>query len=478
VRDSINTPRSNGVSEGRLPLKTRVAYGFGGFVEQIMSNTFGQLAFPIYNIALGVNVGMIGVLMGITRLTDALTDPLVGVISDNTRSRWGRRVPYIVAGSLLTGIVFAFLFSPPLGLSPGGKALYAGILGVVFFICYGIFAIPYNALGFELTSDYDERTSLQAWRMVFITVKSVLSPWVLKLCFVVGAIFAVPGAPDEAIGARYVTPVLGLMVFLGCLPIAFYCRERETAAAAQPKVRLLPAMKDALRNKPFAIHITMISLVLCGLSIIAPLTLYINNYYIFGGDKNQAATLIGVSGTVSAFAGFLNIPIVNFLSRRFGKKKVLCGGVLFCGVFYQASWFLFTPAMPYLQLVLPLATGLGFACCWMLNPSITADICDYDEFKTGQRREGVYSAIFAFAYKSASSLVVLVSGFMIAWTGFTLELPSQTPETIHRMRLLMMLAPSCFLTAAGLIYLYFPLTRAKVAQIQKINARRKTTRAA
>lgn len=455
------------LTNNKLTLKEKISFGFGGFVDQIMSGTFGQMAFPIFNIALGLDAKLLGIALSVPRFIDAISDPVMGHISDNTRSRWGRRKPYIAIGAILMAASLVLVFSPPAYLT--GKALfwYITITGAFMYVAYTIFAVPYNALGYEITQDYDERTSVQAWRMVMISLKAVLAPWILKSCFIIGGLFPESDRPVEVIGVFYVALLLGVLVIVGTIPILLFCRE-NTDRVQKAKVKALASVKATLANKVFRVHLITIFMVMIGVFIFGPLTIYLNNFYVFGGDKEAAAMLIGYGGTLAAISSFLAIPLITWLSRRIGKKATYSGGIIASGCIYPLSWFIYSPEMPYLQLILPILTAPAITCCWVLNPSITADICDHDELQTGQRREGMYGAVWGFAFKAGISAISLVMGFLIAWTGFVAEAATQSAETLFRMRLLMVIVPLICLAGGGAHFaLRFPLTRACMADIQK-----------
>lgn len=454
------------MSKKRLTIREKMAYGFGGFVDQIMSGTFGMMAFPIYNIALGLDAKLLGIALSVPRFVDAISDPIMGHISDNTRSRWGRRKPYIAIGAILMAAMLVLVFSPPESLTGNGLFWYITITGALMYVAYTIFSVPYNALGYELTQDYDERTSVQAWRMVMISIKAVAAPWILKACFIIGKMFPESDRPVEVIGVFYVAIALGLLVIVGAVPILVFCRE-ATERVQKAKVKALESVKATLSNKVFRVHLITIFMVMIGVFIFGPLKIYLNNFYVYGGDKDAAATMIGYSGTLQAIFGFLSIPLITWLSKRIGKKATYSGGIIASGLIFPLSWFIYTPEMPYLQLIVPILTAPALTCCWVLNPSITADICDHDELQTGQRREGMYGAVWGFAFKAGISAISLIMGILIAWTGFVAEIATQSDETIVRMRLLMVVVPLIFLVGGGTFFaLRFPLTRARMSEIQ------------
>jgi glycoside/pentoside/hexuronide:cation symporter, GPH family len=455
------------MSERKLSMREKLSYGFGGFVDQIMSGTFGMMAFPIYNIALGLDARLLGIALSVPRFVDALTDPIMGHISDNTRSRWGRRKPYIALGAILMAVMLVLVFTPPAALTAQGLFWYITITGALMYVAYTVFAVPYNALGYELTQDYDERTSVQAWRMVMISIKAVAAPWILKACFVIGGWFPAGEQPVEVIGVFYVALGLGVLVMIGTLPILMFCRE-ATEQVQKAKVKAFESIKATLSNKVFRVHLVTIFMVMIGVFIFGPLKIYLNNFYVYGGDKDAAATMIGYSGSLQAIFGFLSIPLITWLSKRIGKKATYSGGIIASGLIFPFSWFVYTPDMPYLQLIIPILTAPAITCCWVLNPSITADICDHDELQTGQRREGMFGAVWGFAFKAGISGISLVMGVMIAWTGFAADITTQSDETIFRMRLLMVVIPLIFLAGGGLYFaLCFPLTRARMVDIQE-----------
>ena len=169
----------------RIKTSTCALYGTAGLADTFLSFGIATLLMPIYNIGMGIDAKLLGLAMIIPRVLDAITDPLMGNISDNTRSRFGRRRQYIFAGVIMCALLFPFIWMPPAG-SQGVVLGYLVGAMCLHSIFYTIFAVPYSALSYEITSDYDERTRLLAWRLYFSTVAGVTIQWLYKLCLMAG----------------------------------------------------------------------------------------------------------------------------------------------------------------------------------------------------------------------------------------------------------------------------------------------------
>jgi len=260
----------------RVALKAKIGWGFGGLADNYIMNSVIQLTMPIYNIALGMDPVRLGIALMVPRIFDAITDPLMGNISDNTRSRWGRRRPYIALGAILSAVLLPLLWMPPV-TTETFMFWYFMILGTLYFLMYTVFVVPYTALGYELSSDYDERTRVLAFRMYIGLIGSFTIPWLYKLCLL--PVFA----GDVVLGARWVSAIMGLVIIItGILPVVF-CREPKEAQK-QEKIKLLDALVSTFQNKPFLVLLISYIIIICGLFTSAALGLYINIYYVCDGQ--------------------------------------------------------------------------------------------------------------------------------------------------------------------------------------------------
>jgi GPH family glycoside/pentoside/hexuronide:cation symporter len=461
VNTVINTKKS------QLSIGQKLSWGIGGTAETLMVNTIGQLALPIYNIALGVSPVLVSYALAIPRIWDAFTDPFMGNISDNTRSRWGRRRPYIFLGAILSGILFIFLWVPPISSGEIGLFVYFLILSIPFFAAVTVFIVPQNALGLELSMDYNERTKVMAYRAFFASAGGLLLPWAYKL-----SLYSKFGN-NEVEGVRVVGIIFGgLMIITGVIP-AIFCRER-LAAQSQKKISLKKAFKYTIENKVFLLLAGAVFMVLLGLFMVAPFGLYINIYYIFGGDKSAAATIAGIGGTVYAAMSLAMIPVVAYIATHIGKKTTFIIGQCLIVLASLSSWFFYNPNYPYLQLVPLVIIAPGLSCVFVLSGSVLADICDIDELNSGLRREGMYGAIFSWVFKGGVAGAVVLSGYMVNWSGFDSKLEHlQSPETIFNMRFLYAIIPALCVSVSILLMGLFPITKRRVAEVRSILDSRK-----
>ena len=324
------------IQKDKVPRREKLAFGFGGFAEVLMSNAVLSLALPIYNMGLGLSPILIGYAIGIPRLWDAITDPLMGNITDNTRSKWGRRHPYIILGVILTSFLFVIMWMPPANLSKTGLFVYFLIVSILYFTAYTIFVVPWNALGFELTPDYNERTRVMAYKTFFGSVGGTLFlPWIYKMCFWLGP------NKNELIGVRFVAVFFGLlMICTGILP-AIFCKE-NSQAQLQPKIPIIKAFKFTFSNKPFLMICGTILLMIMGIMLVNPFGMYINIYYIFGGDKAAGATLQAIGGVSYGVMGMISVPFVSYLGTHLGKKRTLLLGQCVVISASLLTWFLLT----------------------------------------------------------------------------------------------------------------------------------------
>jgi GPH family glycoside/pentoside/hexuronide:cation symporter len=436
----------------------------------------------------GLDSVLIGWAMTIPRFFDMISDPLVGNMSDNSRSRFGRRRPFILVGGILMALIFGLTYMASPYMGQWAMFAYATVACVLFYLAYTVYSVPYTALGLELTDDYDERAYIQKYRCIFNSLSAFALPWIFSLCLVVGnhsrrlleqghvawyqkplTIFSEMAADAsikaEVLGSRYVAWACALFIVIAILPVSFFVKERAKTEG-QEKIGLFTSVKLVSKNKPFALLLAMILLVITGNFFVNPLMQYLNIFYVHGGDKIAGATLFGLFGSTLAVTMFISSFIVPVLVQMLDKKKVLMIGLSTAAGANLLNLVLVNPDYPYLQLISAAMLGFGLNCCWLLNGAFIADVCDEDELKFGYRREGMFSASFGFIVKLAFTVIGVALGYLLKKAGYIAGAETMTPETIMRLRYILVFFPMSCLALAALIMKFYPLTRERIHEIQ------------
>jgi len=445
-----------------VPIWQKAAFGAGGVGDTLMQNAVNNMANQVLNIFLGVNPVLVSVAIFVSRLWDAFTDPVMGAISDNTRTRFGRRRPYMLAGGIGAGLFFVLLWSFPFVRTDLGYFFWFLCCSLAFYTCYSIYSVPYNALGYELSPSYNERTRIMAFKFVFAAIAGLMIQWQFRLtqldCF-----------ENTLDGMRTVSIGVAIVIIIStCIP-ALFCKERlAKEIAQQQKVKLFDSLKTTFRNRTFGL--LMLALILCclGLFMVTQMGIYINIYYIYGGDKQAASTMLGIAGTTyHLMGGIIASPVISFVAARIGKKKMLMIGlgVAMCGA--ASKFFTYNPQWPYLQMASLALMSPGLACLWILTSSMVADICDEDELENGTRREGMFSAVYGYVMKIGISVGLLLTGFLLNAAGFDAKLGAdQDPHAILCLRILLAAVPAAALLCALLLISRFPITPERAAWVR------------
>ena len=428
--------------EDRIPFHLKLVYGLGAFVNNTLAAAIGGMII-VLNLGLGLSPALVGTLGALPRLMDALTDPLMGYISDNTRSRWGRRRPYLFVGAIAVGIVFVLLWQLPLGKSDSYYFWYFLAGSLIFYLAYTVYATPWVALGYELTPDYHERTRLMGVQNFIGNIAYMISPYFL-------AIMYASTFENEVEGAGYLAMMIGVgVIVLGVMP-AIFLRERfkdtsdgDSGAVAESlgsailrnTRSFLSGFLLTLKFKPFLKLCIATFLVFNGFIMIAGFQSYVIIYYVFGGDAEQGAAFVGHSGLLQAVSGLAVIAFVTWLATRIGKRRAFFVSTGVSMVGYALKWFCYTPDNPWLVLIPAPLMAFGLAGLFTLMPSMICDVVDCDELETHERREGMYGSIFWWVVKLGQSVAIFGGGLLLVATGFDVELGgNQTPEAITLMR--------------------------------------------
>lgn len=447
----------------KLPTAKKVIYGLGAFTENAMQNAVGNMANPFFNVALHVSPALLGVATSVFRLWDAVTDPLMGAISDRFSSPLGRRRPFILAGAVLGALLFVLMWWCPRGMS---STFYFGwYLGIslLFYTAFTVFGVPYVALGYELSSDYHERTRVMSYRTWFQSLAGICIQWLFWLTQ--RDLFE-----DTVEGMRYVSIGMAvLMLLMGVAP-GLFLREKPLTETERTRNRETVKLRNALsvfKVKEFRTILYCLLFSILGMFLVIIFGFYINVYYVFGGDLKASSTLVGFAGTFYHLCCMVSIPLISWTSSRVGKKKAL---QIFIGVAVVGNvikWWTFTPANPWLQLV---GTGLiapGLSAIWTLLASMTADVTDLDELKNGTRREASFGAFYSWTMKLGFAFCFLVSGFILEWTGFDSALGGdQSEATLRAMMLLFTYVPAVGLLIAMGVIARYPLNESTTGKIR------------
>lgn len=480
--------------EDRVPVVQKLGYGLGTVLDMWGHWLYPTLVNQVFNIGLGVSPALVSTAIMLNRVFDAFSDPLFGWWSDNTRTRWGRRRPFMLAGAVVAGVCLPLLFWVHPGWSQMHYFWFMVASSALYIPVMSCFYMPYVSLGAELTPDYHERTSVMSYKyavqklpelgLFFAAQFTTLALWVgasstdagsrvLGLLHSAAAWAPAPAGtrPNILLAAQVYCMILGALMIVAGVVLVLVVRERyydKLVVGKQERVSLIKSVKQTASCQPFLLLIGMRLAYGMGLSMVSTLGYYDTVYYVCRGDLAAGAGWnfwMGVSGMVLGFAG---IPTYTAVAHRLGKRHGMRAVMLTAIGVFVASWWLYDPAHPWLQ---PLAsgfiafTGAGF---WTLDGSMLADVIDYDELQTGQRREGLFASAASWIMKCGMALGAGAAGFILSGTGFDVALGgNQTEHVLFMIRFLLALIPILGLVLALVALARFPLSQEVMADIRR-----------
>lgn len=466
-------------AKDRVPFLEKVAFGSGHLVNNLLPGALGVFSFFLLT-AFGIDPFLAGLLGGLPRLFDAITDPIMGYITDNTKSRFGRRKPYIFVGAILSGLLFMLLWQ----LDPEGTQTYNFWYFLFFSMLYlignTIFATPLIGLGYEMTSDYKERTRLMGASQIIGQMAWMIVPW----------FWVIIANPDlfetQAQGVHQLSIVVGLIcMVLGVMP-AIFCKEVDQSnlsnradlslkSIAENFKDLLSKIAEVAKNKPFVRLCGATFLVFNGYQMVASFSYFIIVFYMFNGDYGMAGTWPAWFSTVSAFGtAFLIIPVITWISNRYGKRDAFIIATVLSIIGYILKWWGFNPENPWLMFMpIPLMV-FGIGGLFTLMMSMTADVCDLDELENGMpRKEGTFGAIYWWMVKLGQGIALVLGGLILSLVGFDQNAAVQTSETLINLRLADIIVPAFTAGLAIWVMWGYDLDEKRAGEIKEELVRRR-----
>ncbi|MCP4649180.1 MAG: MFS transporter [PVC group bacterium] len=466
--------------EDRIAILQKVAYGLGMLCNNLIPAALGCMAV-VLNLGLGMNPALIGYIMSFPRLVDAFTDPVMGYVSDNTKSRFGRRRPYIFFGAILSGVIFALIWQLGAGHSEMFYFWFFLIGCILLFVGTTVFATPFIAFGYEMTPDYHERTRVMAWANWFGQIPWLLCPWFWWI--MANKNFfetSVDGARAIALGVGATVVILGIMP-------AIFCKERykNTAGTETKSVKgALDKIKEfgtgfvnTIKVPPFLKLCTATFFLFNGFMLVSGLGMYVLIYYLFGGDTVMGGKYSGLFGTTSALSTiFIVIPLVTRLSTKLGKRKAFIISTSISILGFLIKWWCFNPEYAHLIVfkgisLIPLLPAVlisfGIGGLFTTVGAMMADTCDLDELSSGSRREGVFGAIYWWTVKLGMSVAFALSGHVLNATGFNVELgTAQAAKTLLMLRVFDIIIPIITSIIAILAIVFYKITEERAHEIR------------
>lgn len=466
----------------RLPLWTKLVYGSGDW-GMASYNTLRQIFYAIFLtdvVGLDPRLAAFAAFAGI--VWDAINDPIVGALSDRVRTRWGRRRPFFLIFAVPFALGFLFLWWAPPWQSQLALMLTVMVAYMLADTLQTLVVVPFLSLTPELTPDYDERTSLTSFRMLFNLLASLVTaagaPAILDAALANGA--------SQQQGYLTVAALFGGLAALPFLLMFAFLRERP-APAGQPEEApesLRQVFRALWRNVPFRYATALNMLTWVSLDLVALMIPFFLTYWIAGGDLLAKANLFGMSlGLETAALGLLFIvailclPFWAWLAGRLGKQRAFMIGAAFWAVVQIAMVFL-RPGQTDLVLALAVAAGIGISTAHVLPDAIFPDVVEWDELRTRRRREGSYYGAKNFVRKLTGALAIFIALQALGWFGY--QAPpdgalqfSQPASALGAIRVLTGPVGALLLVAAIVVARYYPLTKARHARIRALLARRR-----
>jgi GPH family glycoside/pentoside/hexuronide:cation symporter len=408
-------------------MSQKIAFGIGMFANQMFPAILG-----IFMVVLVQDLGFPGWMWGLIffapRIFDSVTDPIMGFISDNTRSKWGRRRQYVFIGGIIMGIAYIFMWKLYKENSLEYNFWYFFLWSLVFYLGLTIFSVPYVAMGYEMTDDFHERTKVMATAQWIGQWAWVIAPWFWVIMY----------DPDWFPSAEVATRELAIWVGISCalcaiVPAIFIKSEStldkedyaplNAANIGGSLQKIGQGFVEAFKLKPFRKLCIATFLIFNAFNTVAGLTFFVIVYKLFNGDAAASGVWVTLFGCLGALGTtFIVIPIIAKMAIVLGKKKAFMIAQSISVVGYIMLYFLFVPGKPWMYIIALPFFSFGIGSLFTIMMSMTGDILDMDELNTGLRREGVFGAIYWWMVKVGFAIAGGLSGLIIAFVGFNPEL--------------------------------------------------------
>jgi len=443
----------------RLSRRTKLLYGVGDTGFSLTATIIGAYFLIFMTDVVGLAPGLAAAAIFIGRSWDYVNDPLFGHLSDRTRTRWGRRRPFLLFGALPFALAFAMLWWRPPWEGDLLLVAYYALAYVVFDAAATFIYMPYFALTPELTSDYDERTSLTTYRMLFSILGSLVA-------FIVPLTIIGTFHPGNAPRVWTMGLVFGGVSALPFLLVFFGTRERQLFAQ-QERPGLRQSLRAAMGNRPFVFGLLIFLLTWVTVEILQATLIYFIKYVVQREAQNDL-----VMATIFVTA-VLALPIWEWASRRWSKRWAYAGGIAFWAV-VQIVMITLGPAtgLPFIILMCVLA-GIGVSAAHVLPWSIIPDAIEWGEWQTGERHEGMFYSLVTLIRKAATSVAIPAVGLILQFTGYVPNAAQQPASALWGIRIVIGPIPAALLCAGILFALLYPLGREQYADVvQKLERRR------
>jgi GPH family glycoside/pentoside/hexuronide:cation symporter len=444
LSDSKETPLKNAITR-----KTKLGFGAGEFSSSIFFTitSFWLMNFLTDEVRLSAAIAGTALLVG--KIWDAVIDPFIGYLSDRTRSRWGRRRPYLLFFAIPFGAAFVLMFRNPGIASQNGKFIWAMLTYVFFCTVYSFTNIPYNALLPEMTTDYNERTNISGYKQIFAVIGTLLGA---GAAMPIMAIFS--GRTAGFIG---MSAIFGFLAAASLLVTFFSVREPEVIETAERNSVLL-SLKDVFKNKPYLLLLFTWFSNSTAVAIMQTMLIYYYKYLIMNED---AVTLAMITLLVVTM---ITIPLWVWLAKKLGKKIAYISGMTLTLAAVITFAFAADRLGNVAGLVLMALAGVGFASHYVAPWAMVPDSIEYGFSISGRRNEGVYYSVWTFVIALGGALAGFLVGQGLDLYGYVPDV-LQSARSMTGIRLLIGVLPAFFIIAANLVLSFYPLNKKRYEQV-------------
>ena len=440
------------INSKKVPFGQKVAFGIGMLANQMFPAILG-----IFMVVLVEDLKFSGLMWGMIylfpRLFDAISDPIMGFVSDNTKSKWGRRRQYVLIGGIIMGIAYIFMWQLFKENSLQFNFWYFFLWSIIFYLGLTFFSVPYVAMGYEMSDDFHERTNIMA-----------IAQWIGQWAWVIAPLFwIIMYDPEWFPSAEVAVRELAIWVAIPCafcaiVPALFIKGESTLDKDYEPLnwsnignslKKIYISFVEAFKIKEFRKLCGATFLIFNAFNTVASLTFFVIVYKLFNGDAGASGIWVSLFGCLGALGTtFIVIPIVSWLSKKIGKKKAFmaCQGISIIG--YIMLYFLFIPGKPWMYIIALPFFSFGIGSLFTIMMSMTADVIDIDELNTGKRREGTFGAIYWWMVKVGYAIAGALSGVIIWLVGFNSDLSTlDQQEAVNGLH-----AFFCFFPMVGTLF--------------------------